>query len=160
MTLAELCGIVPPHGGMGKVEYLPLAWLDVATYEWMINDSAQMVGNVAAVADKSWLVASLRPNDRTHTDTITPDAQGGYHTRPITGAIACNYADAAPLLAELRTHRYLTRITDRAGRIFYLNSAEHPAIFTGGYDGGNLTGRSVTNITFTVASPQVAATAP
>jgi len=145
-AIADYCKMNIP--GVVKVEYLPSAWVDMETYEYLVGSiTGQFIGVIEPIAGRTWLSVGLLPAGRAWDEQQVPTAQGTQASATIAGIARGLRPDVAQVLLRMTRYRYLVRWKDKQGKNWLVGSVDTPLDFSfqaqSGEEGSGLAAYSI-----------------
>ena len=129
VNISSLCGDIN-LGGLLKIEYLPVKWVDVATYDPIISPQRNWAHEINILGGKDWLSVPIKATKRSWIENQVTGRQGVHYSQSVSGLLPKNTPEIADELDRMSRHTFLLRVNDRNGQPWVLGTIEHPFRFS------------------------------
>lgn len=152
LGLSEFCGLLN-LGGLLKIEYIPINWIDPETFEPIITRSGYNWQTDITINTNDWMTAYVIPDKRIWQENQQQNKQGDFFNQVVRAIVPSLRPSASGELNKMKNYLYLLRITDRNNQKWLLGSPEHPFQFFSEGSTGNTGELNNYAIRFAASSP-------
>jgi len=124
--ISSFCG--PNPGGLLKIEYVPVDWVDVTVWEEILLNYSQKP--TVGLLQGDWLTAYVLPNSRSFTENQQSADQGEYFEINVAGVVPYHTPALAQELQVMKHTCFIIKMTDRTGQVWLVGDPEYPLRFT------------------------------
>ena len=136
VSIDRLCGQVNV-GGVLDIEYAPIDWVDLATWDPIINSMRNFQHEVNFLGGKTWLKLPLQTTKESWREQQRTTTQGPYTLQRLTGSIPKGKPELTDQIDRMSRLYFIIRILDRNGQYWLIGSPYFPLSFSGSLSTGN-----------------------
>lgn len=127
--------------GLRLVEYVPSAWVDVASYERIISGGNNWVYDISFNTG-DWMTLPVIPSNDLWDERQRSNDQGPFYQQSVSGVAPALRPSVTGQFGEMAHYRFLIRITDKKSQKWLIGTLSEPLRFeadagTGGSNNGN-----------------------